>query len=185
MAKTSIADVIVPSEFEKYVIERTATQSAFGASGIVESDPFFDALAGGGGNTVDMPFWQDVNPTRQILSDATPLTVNKITASKDIARIQMDGNAWSVNDLAKVLSGAEPLRWTPAQPLHRLSSVPRRHPGRSAPQSPNRQEPAQRLLVVDGVTGSKICSRRFILEQLSASALHHFGRSCNLSAVVK
>ena len=109
MAKTSISDVIVPSVFEKYVIERTATLSAFGASGIVESDPFFDALAAGGGNTVDMPFWQDVNPTRQILSDAAPLTVNKIAASKDIARIQMDGNAWSVNDLAKVLAGDDPM----------------------------------------------------------------------------
>jgi hypothetical protein len=56
-----------------------------------------------------MPFWQDVSPTRQILSDAAALTVNKITASKDIARIQMDGNAWSVNDLAKILSGDDPM----------------------------------------------------------------------------
>ncbi|HEU5071085.1 MAG TPA: coat protein [Verrucomicrobiae bacterium] len=109
MAKTAIADVIIPSLFEKYVIERTATLSAFGASGIVESDPFFDALAAGGGNTVDMPFWQDVNPARQILADNAPLTVNKIGASKDIARIQMDANAWSVNDLAKILSGDDPM----------------------------------------------------------------------------
>ena len=109
MAKTAIADVIIPSLFEKYVIERTATLSAFGASGIVESDPFFDALAAGGGNTVDMPFWQDVNPNRQILADNAPLAVNKIGASKDIARIQMDANAWSVNDLAKILSGADPM----------------------------------------------------------------------------
>ena len=109
MAKTAIADVIIPSLFEKYVIERTATQAAFGASGIVESDPFFDALAAGGGQTVDMPFWQDVNPNRQIMSDAAPLAVNKIGASKDIARIQMDANAWSVNDLAKILSGDDPM----------------------------------------------------------------------------
>src|ERR1035438_1121839 len=109
MAKTAIADVIIPSLFEKYVIERTATLSAFGASGIVESDPFFDALAAGGGNTVDMPFWQDVNPARQILADNAPLTVNKIGSSKDIARIQMDANAWSVNDLAQILSGDDPM----------------------------------------------------------------------------
>lgn len=109
MAKTAIADVIIPSLFEKYVIERTATLSAFGVSGIVESDPFFDALAAGGGNTVDMPFWQDVNPARQILADNAPLTVNKIGSSKDIARIQMDANAWSVNDLAQILSGDDPM----------------------------------------------------------------------------
>jgi len=109
MAKTVIADVIVPSVFEKYVIERTATLSAFGASGIMESDPFFDALAAGGGQTVEMPFWQDINPARQILADNAALTVNKIGASKDIARIQRDGNAWSVNDLAKALSGDDPM----------------------------------------------------------------------------
>ena len=80
MAKTAIADVIIPSLFEKYVIERTATLSAFGASGIVESDPFFDALAAGGGQTVDMPFWQDVNPTRQILSDSASL--NRICSAR-------------------------------------------------------------------------------------------------------
>ena len=109
MAKTVIADVIIPSKFEQYVIERTATLSAFGASGIVESDPFFDALAAGGGQTVEMPFWQDINPARQILADNAALTVNKIGASKDIARLQKDGNAWSVNDLAKALSGDDPM----------------------------------------------------------------------------
>jgi hypothetical protein len=109
MAKTMIADVIVPSLFEKYVIERTATLSAFGASGIVESDPYFSELASGGGTAVDMPFWQDVNPARQIMSDGAPLVVNKIGASRDVARIQQDANAWSVNDLAKALSGDDPM----------------------------------------------------------------------------
>jgi hypothetical protein len=35
--------------------------------------------------------------------------VNKIGSSKDIARIQMDANAWSVNDLAQILSGDDPM----------------------------------------------------------------------------
>ena len=109
MAKTMIADVIVPSLFEQYAIERTAALSAFVQSGIVERDAHFDALAGGGGNTVEMPFWQDINPARQILADNAPLTVNKIAASKDMARIQMDANAWSVNDLAQALSGSDPM----------------------------------------------------------------------------
>jgi len=56
-----------------------------------------------------MPFWQDINPARQILADNAALTVNKIGASKDIARLQKDGNAWSVNDLAKALSGDDPM----------------------------------------------------------------------------
>jgi hypothetical protein len=73
------------------------------------SDPYFDSLAAGGGNVVDMPFWQDINPTRQIIVDNAPLTVNKIAAMKDMARIQNDANAWSVNDLAQILSGDDPM----------------------------------------------------------------------------
>ena len=72
MGKTAVADIIVPSIFEKYAIERTAELSTFGQCGIVQSDPFFDALAAGGGQTVNMPFWQDISPTRQILSTKRP-----------------------------------------------------------------------------------------------------------------
>ena len=45
MAKTALADIIVPTEFEKYAIERTAELSRFGQSGIIEMAPEFDALA--------------------------------------------------------------------------------------------------------------------------------------------
>jgi hypothetical protein len=101
---------IIPTEFEKYAIERTAELSAFGQCGIVEHDPAFDALAAGGGRTVGMPFWKDLTATRQLLSDSGTLTVNKISADKDIARIHNDAQAWSVNHLAKVISGDDPMQ---------------------------------------------------------------------------
>ena len=34
MAKTAVADIIIPTDFEKYAIERTAELSRFGESGI-------------------------------------------------------------------------------------------------------------------------------------------------------
>ncbi len=74
MAKTAVADIIIPTEFEKYAIERTAELSAFGQSGIVESAPEFDELAAGGGREVKMPFWKDLTATRQILSDSASLS---------------------------------------------------------------------------------------------------------------
>ena len=80
MAKTAVADIIIPTEFEKYAIERTAELSRFGESGIIEMAPEFDALAQGGGREVKMPFWKDLTATRQLLSDSASLTVNKITA---------------------------------------------------------------------------------------------------------
>jgi hypothetical protein len=110
MAKTAVADVIIPTEFETYAIERTAELSNFGQSGIVEMSPEFDALTQVGGREVKMPFWKDLTATRQLLSDAATLTVNKITSDQDIARLHNDAQVWSVNHLAKVVSGDDPMQ---------------------------------------------------------------------------
>ena len=110
MAKTALADIIIPTEFEKYAIERTAALSAFVQSGIIEHAPEFDDLASGGGREVKMPFWKDLTAARQILSDSAPLVVNKITSDQDIARIHNDAQAWSANHLAKVVSGDDPMQ---------------------------------------------------------------------------
>ncbi|MCW5552168.1 MAG: coat protein [Verrucomicrobiae bacterium] len=110
MAKTALADIIIPTEFEKYAIERTAQLSAFVQSGIIEHAPEFDDLASGGGREVKMPFWKDLTAARQILSDSAPLVVNKITSDQDIARIHNDAQAWSANHLAKVVSGDDPMQ---------------------------------------------------------------------------
>ena len=110
MAKTAVADIIIPTEFEKYAIKRTAELSRFGDSGIIEMAPEFNALADGGGREVKMPFWKDLTATRQLLSDSASLTVNKVTSDQDIARIHNDGQVWSVNHLAKVISGDDPMQ---------------------------------------------------------------------------
>ena len=110
MAKTLVSDVIIPTEFERYAIERTAELSRFGESGIIEMAPEFDTLAQGGGREVKMPFWKDLTATRQLLSDSASLTVNKIAADTDIARIHNDAQVWSVNHLAKVVSGDDPMQ---------------------------------------------------------------------------
>src|SRR6266581_9175044 len=111
MAKTAVADIIIPTLFEKYAIERTAELAQFGQCGIVEAAPEFDAIAAdAGGCEVKMPFWKDLTATRQLLSDSAPLTVNKITTDQDIARIQNDAQVWSVNHLAKVVSGDDPMQ---------------------------------------------------------------------------
>ncbi len=110
MAKTAVADIIIPTEFEKYALERTAELSRFGESGIVEMAPEFDELAAGGGREVKMPFWKDLTATRQLLSDSASLTVNKVTSDQDIARIHNDAQVWSVNHLSKVISGDDPMQ---------------------------------------------------------------------------
>ncbi len=112
-AKVKIADIIVPSVFEKYAIERTAELTDFVSSGIIENDARFDELASGPSRDVDMPFWTDLPNTagngRQLLSDSANIETRKIGTSKDIAAIHNDANAWSSNVLAKWLSGADPM----------------------------------------------------------------------------
>ena len=110
MAKTAISDVLVPEVFIPYVVNRTAEKSAFWQSGIVGTpDVAIGANLTAGGNTVNMPFWNDLSGNDEVLSDASSLSVDKITAGKDIAVVHFRGKAWSVNDLAGQLSGDDPL----------------------------------------------------------------------------
>jgi len=109
VTKTVINDVIVPEVFNPYVIERTAELSAFYQSGIIARNPELDRLASSGGKLINMPFWEDLEGEDEVLSDSTALTVGKITAAQDVAALLTRGRAWSVNDLAKALSGDDPM----------------------------------------------------------------------------
>lgn len=112
-AKVKLADIIEPTVFEQYVIERTAELTDFVSSGIVQNDPEFDTLASGASRNVDMPFWQDLpnnaSNRRQILSDSASIETRKITASQDKAAIHSDANSWSSNVLAKWMAGSDPM----------------------------------------------------------------------------
>lgn len=110
MASTQIADVIVPEVFNPYVIERTAELAKFYMGGIVSNNPELDRLATAGGKLINMPFWQDLTGDDEVLSDSGSLTPAKIAAAQDVAVLLMRGKAWSVNDLAKALSGDDPMR---------------------------------------------------------------------------
>lgn len=110
MAATKIANVIVPEVFNPYVIERTAQLSAVQAAGIIENSPELDALATAGGKLINMPYWKDLTGDDEVLSDTGALTVNPIQSGQDIAALLMRGKAWGANDLAKALSGDDPMR---------------------------------------------------------------------------
>lgn len=109
MAKTKIANVIVPDVFNPYIIERTPELSTLIQSGIVQNTPELDTLALSGGRLLNMPFWEDLSGADEVLSDSSALTPAGITAKQDIAALYMRGKAWSVNDLAKKLSGDDPM----------------------------------------------------------------------------
>lgn len=108
--KTKISDVIVPEVFNQYVIERTAELSAFYQSGVVVNNPELDKLASSGGRLINMPYWNDLTGEDEVLSDTESLGTDKIVAGQDVAVLLMRGKAWKSNDLAKALSGDDPMR---------------------------------------------------------------------------
>ena len=110
MATTSISNVIVPSVFNPYFISRTAEMARFYMGSIISNDPALNILAERGGKLINMPFWNDLTGNDEILSDSSALTPAVITASQDIAALHVRGKAWSVNDLARALSGDDPMR---------------------------------------------------------------------------
>lgn len=95
--------------FNPYVIQETVRLDAFVQAGIITNDPALDALASSGGTIINMPFWNDLDGDSEELSDSGSLTVNAITAGQDQARLHMRGKAWGANDLAKALSGDDPM----------------------------------------------------------------------------
>lgn len=107
--KTKISDVIVPEVFNPYVVQRTMELSALYNSGIISNNPELDKLAVSGGTTINMPYWEDLNGDDEVLSDDGALTPGKITAGQDVAVLLLRGKAWSANDLAKALSGSDPM----------------------------------------------------------------------------
>lgn len=109
MSATKISNVIVPEVFNPYVIQETVRLDAFVQAGIITNDASLDALALGGGTLINMPFWNDLEGDSEELSDSNSLTVNAISAGQDMARLHMRGKAWGVNDLAKALSGDDPM----------------------------------------------------------------------------
>lgn len=106
---TKISDVIVPEVFNPYVIQRSAELSNLVQSGVIATNTELDRLAQTGGRTIQMPFWDDLTGDDEVLSDDDSLTPDKITSGKDVAVLLTRGKAWGVNDLAKALSGDDPM----------------------------------------------------------------------------
>jgi hypothetical protein len=109
MAKTKIADLIIPELFAPYVINQTKELSALINSGIAQSNPLLDSLIEKGGKTVNMPYMKALTGSDEVLSDSAALVPEKIGADKDVAPVLIRGKAWSSNELAGALAGSDPM----------------------------------------------------------------------------
>lgn len=110
MAVAALADMIVPTKFNKYVENKTSEKSRLLQSGImVDLSAVVDAEIEG--KTVNMPFFNDLdaNDADVVINDTTDLTVSGITTAQDVAVKLLRAKAWGSTDLAGDLAGADPV----------------------------------------------------------------------------
>ena len=107
---TRVLDTVTPEIFNSYMENYATENSAFIQSGVAVSDERVSKNITSGGTFVTMPFWNDLDGEDESLGDGEKaLSTGKITAGADIAAVMYRGRGWSVNELAAVFSGSDPL----------------------------------------------------------------------------
>jgi hypothetical protein len=109
---TRLTNVIVPEVFLAYMVKDTMEKSAIFQSGAVVSDSMLGSKLAGGGETFQVPFWNDLANTEANIGSDDPSVeaeTKRITASKMRARRQFRTQGWSDADLVKELAGSDPM----------------------------------------------------------------------------
>lgn len=123
---TRVSDVIVPALFTPYAQNLTAEKSRLIQSGLISRSEVLDNFLGGGGLTIQMPSFKDLdNDAERVSTDtsvpfadadaslpagvARPPNPNKIGTLKEIAVRMSRNNSWSSSNLAATLAGANPM----------------------------------------------------------------------------
>lgn len=108
MAETRIADVIIPEVFTEYTLVPSIYRSRFYRSGLISLPPMLTALLNGGGETFNMPEWEDTAGTSgDNPSETVDQTVNSIGTTSQVARRQFRVKAWGSNALSAILAGSK------------------------------------------------------------------------------
>lgn len=114
MATVRLTDVIIPEVYTSYQSINSPEKTIFVESGIVISNALLDAKANEGGETVNLPFWNDLDASiapNLSSDDPTSLAVpNKIAAGKQIARMAYLNQWYSAADLAGEIAGSNPMQ---------------------------------------------------------------------------
>lgn len=122
---TQVVDVIVPEIFTPYIQQLTEEKSRIVQSGAMQADPMLGNFLSGGGLTVNVPSWKDLDNDEENISSDNPAdqfkrpgwdatrtdsTPKKIGTAQEIAVRLSRNNSWAAADLAAVLAGADPMQ---------------------------------------------------------------------------
>lgn len=111
MATTRITDVIIPEVYESYTAVNSPEKTNFFESGVIVRNSMLDAKANEGGETVNIPFWKDLDSSvEENLSSSDPAvvaTAQKVTTAKQVARKVLMNQWYSNSDVASELAGSD------------------------------------------------------------------------------
>lgn len=111
MTYTQISDAVIPSVYAQYQQMMTEVKSALVRSGVLARDTRIDTLLAGGGNTFNVPKWNDLADTLANISAGaagsavTPLNITSLT---EIGVRLSRNQAWGSADLVASLAGDDP-----------------------------------------------------------------------------
>jgi hypothetical protein len=107
---TRLTDVIIPKVYQSYTAVDSPEKTAFFESGIVVRNSMLDQKANEGGDTINVPFWNDLDssvaPNLSNDNPASLATPNKINAGRQVARMAYLNQWYSNADLASELAGS-------------------------------------------------------------------------------
>lgn len=112
MSTVRLTDAVVPEVFNPYTTIDTMVNTRLYQSGVLSPNPKMKEFLAGGGRTVNVPFWNDLdNTSANISSDdpgsnAVPL---KVTSSRDMAIRHNRNQSWQDADLVSELAGSDPM----------------------------------------------------------------------------
>ncbi len=111
MATTRISDVIVPEVYETYTAVDSPEKTLFMSSGIIVRNGMLDGKANSGGETINLPFWKDLDSTvEESLSSSDPAVVadaEAIATASQVARVGHYNKWYSNSALASQIAGSD------------------------------------------------------------------------------
>ena len=113
MALTQLSDVIIPEVYQTYSAVNSPVKTAFYQSGVIVQNTGLNAKANEGGETLNVPFWNDLDSTvaPNLSDDSTDsATAQKITAGRQIARVAYLNQGYSSADLTGEIAGSDPMQ---------------------------------------------------------------------------
>ncbi len=109
MGATKIADVIVPEQLAGMARAEITKHLDFLKTGLASKD-YKNVHIREGGHFAEVPFYNELTGTDEVISDTTSLTPEAITTGRDIGVVCHRGKAWGSRDLAAIVSGDDPMK---------------------------------------------------------------------------